>query len=200
MRWTIATLCLLLAGCASPPTDTPANVELHVLQALDDAWTPDARTNTRPATVPVRFVLPNGWGYVMQQCMVDVGYSDYTFSRADGFSNNQRAASRTGEEGLAWYDCGKRFPEYDVAFTRLDDGQVDALFAYYRDWLLPCLAAHGVAVENVPTIEQFRDGDGGQPGSWNPYLDSARPTSITAVDVQFAACPPYPPKLAEAGH
>lgn len=200
MRIGAIALCLLLTGCASPHVDAPANVELRVLRQLDESWMPDARTNTRPSTVPVRFVLPNGWGFVMKQCMVGAGYADYTFSRADGFSNDQRAASKTGAEGLAWYNCEKRFPEYDVSFTRLDADHIDRLFAYYSDWLLPCLASHGVVVKRVPTIDEFRSGEAGQPGSWNPYLDSARPTSTIAVDMQFAACPPYPPGPAEAGH
>jgi len=66
--------------------------------------------------------------------------------------------------------------------------QLDALYDYYERWLVPCLAAHGGGVVEIPSREEFVDGGDGAPGWWNPYLESTRPASMTGVIAQFAEC------------
>lgn len=128
----------------------------------------------------------------MKQCMVDAGFTAFDFDRSGGFTNGLERTSSAGEEGLAWYYCGSKLPTYDTVFTELDGGQLDALYAYYRDWLIPCLALEGSAVLREPTRAQFGLGAPGQPGSWNPYLTAELPPTIAVASAVLDSCPPYP--------
>ena len=182
----------LVAGCSTVPHSSVADVELRVMQHLDDSWRPIDKSNTRPASRPVRFSLPNGWGYLMRQCMVNSGYEAYTYDTIDGFTNGLNRVNYFGREGLAWYKCHQDLPEYFIVFTKLEQPQLDELYHYYTTWLVPCLEAAGAAIAEVPSREEFVDGGEGQPGWWNPYLSASRPASISVVDEQFEKCEPYP--------
>ena len=190
--------CLLLTSCAEGSTreDDPADVELYVQLALDSAWTPSPGSNTRPPPGSVRFALPNGWGQWMQRCMIQSGYDNFDFSRTGGFSNDGQPAKHDGVEGLAWYYCTQQLPWYDTVFTQLTNAELDELYDYYERWLVPCLASHGGGVVELRGRAEFVDGGDGQPGWWNPYLDSVRPASVAAIAAQFWDCPPYLPSRA----
>ena len=184
--------CALLAGCTPVSHNSEADVELHVLQHLDSEWTAVDDSSSRPASRQVRFVLPQGWGYIMRQCMVDAGYQAFTFDGDNGFTNGLNRVNYFGREGLAWYQCRQDFPDYFVQFTRLKEPQLDVLYHYYTTWLVPCLEAAGASVSDVPSRAAFADGGEGQPGWWNPYLSASRPASIGVLDEQFDKCQPYP--------
>lgn len=191
---------MLLSGCAgqvAPTQGQRADVAHFVQQQLDDAWSGDPRHN-RPSTVSARFLLPNGWGFAMKQCMIESGFTAFDFDRVSGFTNGLERTSDAGEEGLAWYYCRSRFPTYDTVFSDLDDAQLDELYLYYRERLVPCLALQGSAVLKVPTREQFGTGGAGQPGSWNPYLTAELPASVAVASAVLEACQPYPPGWAES--
>ena len=188
----VVAACLLLAGCTPVAHSSEADVELRALQSLDKAWVVNDHSNTRPASRPVRFSLPNGWGYLMRQCMVDAGYEAYTYDLIDGFTNGLNRVNYFGREGLAWYKCRQDLPDYFIVHTKLDDAQLDVLYHYYTTWLVPCLEAAGATVSEVPSREAFGDGGEGQPGWWNPYLSASRPASVSVLDEQFEKCQPYP--------
>ena len=192
--------CLLLTGCAATTTtvDDPADVELQVQLALDDAWTPPPGSNARPPPGSARFALPDGWGNWMQRCMILSGYENFDFSRTAGFTNGGQRAKHSGSEGLAWYYCSQQFPQHDTVFTRMTVAQLDALYDYYEIWLVPCLASHGWGAVELPGRATFADGGAGQPGWWNPYLESVRPSSVAGVAAQFSECPPYLPTRVSA--
>lgn len=190
---------LLLTSCAAPTTnaDDPADVELQVQLALDRAWTASPGSNARPVSVQVRFALPDGWGWWMQRCMVASGFDRFEVTLAGGFTNEGRPVEHTGAVGLAWYLCSQEYPQYYTVFARMSSEELDALYDYYEKWLVPCLAAHGGGFIELPSRAEFADGGEGQPGSWNPYLESNRPSSVADVAAQVAACPPYLPDPAE---
>lgn len=190
-----ATLIVVVAtGCASTTTPTQgqrADVAHFVLERLDAAWRGDGRYD-RPSTVAPRFVLPKGWGFAMKECMVDSGFTAFDFDRTAGFTNGLERTSSLGEEGLAWYNCSAQLPTFTTEFSRLDDGQIDELYRYYTEWLVPCLALEGTPVLTVPTRDQFADGVAGQPGSWNPYLTAEPHPSIAVASAVLDSCAPYP--------
>lgn len=196
-----AAVCLLLAvaaaltGCtaASEPTpDQRADAWHYVQTRLDDEWRGDTRFD-RPSPVASRFLLPNGWAFAMSECMKDAGYLDFDFSVAEGFTNGDDRAARSGLEGLAWYSCGQQLPTYDTVFSEPTDDELDMLYDYYRERLIPCLALEGTAVPSVPTRGQFGDGGAGRPGWWNPYLTARQPASTAVAAALLDSCPPYPP-------
>ena len=190
--------CLLLTSCASTatPADDPADVELQVRLALDDAWASATQgSDARPPDGKVRLALPSGWRYWMQRCMVDSGYDEFDFSLNEGFAGAGQPAQLTGEEGLAWYLCTQQYPEYNVVSSRVTEAELAQLYDYYLSWLVPCIASHGGGVVDLPSRAEFADGGEDQPGWWNPYLSASRPASISLVDEQFEKCEPYPQEV-----
>ena len=188
--WASAILasCLLLTGCSAQPADDPADVSLHLQQRLDEAFAARFDGVDRPVAVPVRFVLPNGWAGLMRNCMNTAGFTAVGFDREQGFTN----VEKTGEGALAWYECTQRLPRYDTVFARLSDEQLDQLYEYDTEVLVPCAGAIGLPVQEVPSREDFADGGEGIAGWWHPFLAVAVPSSRAAVDLLFAKCDPYP--------
>ena len=187
-RVLLLTLAIALTGCAAQPTDAAADVSLHLQQRLDTAFNPGPGGIDRPAAAPVRFALPNGWPNLMRSCMNDAGFTSVGYDREDGFTN----VSATGEGALAWYRCGQQLPQYDTVFADLSAAQLDELYDYYVDTLVPCAGAVGLPVSEVPSRADFTDGGEGQPGWWHPFLSIALPASSADVDLLFAKCDPYP--------
>lgn len=184
--------CLLLAGCAAAPVDDPADVSLHLKQRLDVAFNPDTSGDYRPNDVAVLYALPDGWDFFMARCMNEAGFEDYSYDRFYGFTNGTKTASHSGSEGLAWYDCLKKYPIYNTEYAKFSDDQLDELYQYYDQFLVPCLGALGASVSEMPSRAAFADGGEGQPGWWNPFLAVPTPASNADVDLLFAKCAPYP--------
>lgn len=194
MRWRVLLLAagLALAGCASPPADDPADVSLHLQQRLDKAFNPRLGGIDRPAAEPVRFALPNGWGNLMRGCMKDSGFTQFEYDRFYGFTNEGKQQTYAGDQGLAWYHCTQLYPSYDTVYVEFSDGDLDVLYDYYIEYLVPCLGAIGAEVSEVQSRAAFADGGEGQPGWWNPFLAVRTPASTANVDLLFAKCEPYP--------
>lgn len=189
---------VVLSGCASPARPTQeqrADVTHFVQSSLDVAWRGDGRTD-RPSVLTPTFLLPNGWPFRMQQCMVDSGFEAYRYDRTAGFTNGLERTTQTGTEGLAWYYCSALFPTYDTVFSTPEQPELDALYGYYTGILVPCLTLKGAAVHNVPSQAAFDGGGLGQPGSWNPYLTAELPDSVGVAELLLASCPPYPDRAA----
>ena len=186
-------IALRLAGCTPSPMDDEADVSLHLQQRLDLAFNPGAEGGIdRPAAVPVQFALPNGWGNLMRRCMNNAGFPAFAYDRFYGFTNGGEVADRSGDEGLAWYGCAQQFPEFDTVYAEFSDDDLEGLYDYYTEYLVPCLESLGGSVGDVPDRAAFADGGEGQPGWWNPYLAVAPPASSADVDLLFAKCDPYP--------
>jgi hypothetical protein len=190
MRWRVLVLtcCVALTGCATLPADDPADVSLHLQQRLDETFNPGPGGIDRPAATPVRFALPQGWGNLMHRCMNDAGFTTVDFDREDGFTN----VATSGAGALAWYHCTQKLPQYDTVFAEFSDAELDELYDYYVEVLVPCAGALGVSVTELPSRASFGDGGEGQPGWWHPFLSVELPPSAADVDLLFAKCPPYP--------
>jgi len=190
MRWRVLllTLAIALTGCATHQPDSAADVSLHLQRRLDTAFNPGPGGIDRPAAEPVRFALPNGWANLMRRCMNDAGYALVNYDRNDGFTN----VDETGEGALAWYHCTQLLPEYDTVFADFSAEELDALYDYYVEILVPCAGALGATVTAVPSRAEFIDGGEGQSGWWHPFLSVALPASSSDVDLLFAKCDPYP--------
>lgn len=192
-------MLLVLTGCAAtaqPTEGQRADVAHFVRTSLDAAWAGDSRLN-RPPTLEQTFVLPNGWGFRMQRCMVETGFTAYTYDRDLGFSNGLERTSANGTEGLAWYYCSEIYPTYDKRFSAVDDAELTLLYSYYSAWLVPCLSLEGADVLNIPSVGQFRAGGLGYPGSWNPYLTARLPDTTLDTARLLQTCGPYPAGWAE---
>jgi hypothetical protein len=167
-RVAVAVAALLLAGCTVAPVEEPlTGLNLHEEQLYAQSfalqWSgievPDA------PTVPVVAYVPSaGWGTVVAGCMNAAGYADYAATRS-GLTYPSRGDDA---ETLALYTCIGRYPVQADFSAYANKQQLEFLYDYFRDWLVPCLAAEGYPVPGTaPTREVFTEFTV-QP-RWNPY-------------------------------
>lgn len=195
----IVAACALLSGCAttSAPQD-PSDVQLYLVARLDAAWHATGSEADRPSTSAPTRVMPDGWPYVMNRCMVDAGFSQYNYSPSTGFTNGAQPRSPVGPEGLAWYQCTMEFPEVGDTSATPTEAQMGQLYRYYTTVLQPCLLLAGSAPSASPSLTDFVGSAWGTPAGWNPYLSIATPRTTALVALEFKRCPPYPDAVVAA--
>lgn len=103
---------------------------------------------------------------------------------------------------LPW--VGPAFPDGDPIWqgwwTNDDDdlviwdveGAARVIYDYYVEELVPCLAANGYQVGEVPTWEEFWDDAAGLE-LWDPYSELRPEASWQRQQELFKECPPNPP-------
>jgi len=184
---------LALAGCsdAGSDADERADARRLVLETLDDAWRGDSPFD-RPAGLEPQFFLPSGWGYKIQECMIAAGHPDFGYDPENGFRSDGRPARTDGVPGLALYACIDRLPTYDTRYSALRGSQLNDLWEYYEEFLVPCLTLQGITVTDVPDRAAFAGEGPGMPGAWNPWLTAEIPATVAATRAGLAACAPYP--------
>jgi len=175
----IAAAALLLAGCSAAPTTEPPSglsdeEELSYAQSYALQWSgievPDA-----PAVEVVAYIPSAGWGTAVSGCMNAAGYADYSATRT-GMTYPSR---EDDAETLALYTCIARYPVQSDFSAYANKAQLEFLYDYFRDSLIPCLAAEGYIVPGTaPSREQFSEFTV-QP-RWNPYnaLPSTPPAAV----------------------
>lgn len=159
---------LALAGCAAAPIAEPRSglsdaEELLYAQSFALEWAgidvPEA-----PAVPVVAYVPPAGWGTVVAGCMNAAGYADYSATRS-GMTYPSRESDA---EALTLYTCIGRFPVRGDFSAYANTEQLEYLYDYFHDSLIPCLAAEGYLVPGTaPSREEFTELT--VLPRWNPY-------------------------------
>ncbi len=159
---------LALAGCASPsmqPSVTPTapagslDGDMERDQA-EEYWEfvvsmyPDA---TRPEAERVRFISPDEWAQVQVDCLNGEGF------RAEASSDGGLAPSAQIPEAqmegyaIARYICTVKYPFDPKYLAPISPEQIDLVYDYYVDTLIPCLEREGYPVDDPPSRALFRD-------------------------------------------
>lgn len=167
-RLAVALVLLVgLTGCVQsrPLPPVPAEAELAQLNSRvqDIQWqylgfTPDA---PRPEVEFVEYADPQNTASVYADCMIDAGFPDY-----DPYATANDDVGQT----LALFVCISKYPleprYYDLFTTR----QLEFLYDYYQEAVIPCLTGAGVDIGAVPTREKFtRPLRGGGIYLWSPW-------------------------------
>lgn len=117
----------------------------------------------RPTVEFEAYTDPDDTNRVYTDCMVAAGYEDW----------DQQSYGSLGEppiaERLDLYTCLSRFPVHPSFYGLYAPGQLEAMYDYYQDTLVPCMEASGVSVRAVPTREDFVGKPPVLGGTWNPY-------------------------------
>jgi len=156
---------LVLAGCvtAGPIAELSASSSSaaggHVWQEqLDDAWVlvesrfPDA---ARPPVQMDRYVHPSEWASLVVNCLHELGYTAARASPDGGVQSGSLEPSQAEPHALALYQCTGRYPIDPVYFESTDAQSVNALYDYFTDVVVDCLAAQGFTVSPAPSRERF---------------------------------------------
>ena len=163
----VAATALLLTGCVQsrplPPTPTDAELAQLNSRVQDIQWqylgfTPDA---PRPDVDFVRYVAPDDTADTYAACMTDAGFPDY-----DPYATANDNVGQT----RALFVCISEYPLEPRYYNLLTTGQLEFLYDYYQEAVVPCLTGAGVEVGTVPTREQFsKPLQGGGAYLWDPW-------------------------------
>jgi hypothetical protein len=182
-----AVVALTLAGCAPAPVTEPLTglsdeEEQLYAQSYALRWS-GIEVGDAPSVDVVAYIPSAGWGTAVSGCMNAAGYADYT-ATPGGMTYPAR---NDADEERALYTCIGRYPVQADFSSYANKAQLEYLYDYFRDSLIPCLAAEGYVVPGqAPTREQFSEFTV-QP-RWNPY-NALLTMPTTAVRERCPASP-----------
>lgn len=193
-------VALTLTGCTHPVPPGPSGAELEAYnqRILDRTW-----INSGLDGIEQRPDVPRGesldredWDAAYVTCMVDAGFDHVGlgFSISEGFSlaMPNGASGQSPEELIAFYRCVAAHPLARVDNVPIySEAQLDYVYDYYRDWLVPCLRSEGYVLSQQLSRLQFAT----QGGQWSPYWSLVEPLSDSQYSALVTACGPERPAL-----
>ena len=195
----LAAAAVTLSGCAVTTAPEPglseAERQRFQERSSDGYWEytglPD---DQRPASASVITVEPEEWPVRFVDCMNAAGFDNYAFEGGGYVSSVQLVEPREAEM-LATYTCSTSF-WVDAGW--FNDAEMNYLYDFYEQELVPCLAVHDAEVWGAPTREEFTDAG----GWWHPYLSFRQVDQerIYADETVPIACPPKPPGIDSMGY
>lgn len=194
-------LLLVLTGCTVVTAPEPG-LTAEEKQAIREKQTEGLWAATglypdqRPAPPPVTVVSLDDWAAAYVKCMNNAGFASYKAVDGGGFTAQPDEDSEL--ERLTNYLCQMSFELEGQFDNRYSAAQIDYLYEYYSEQLVPCMAAHGFPVSGGPTRYEFAQGL----GSWHPYLalrDDLRLSMMADPDF-LVLCPPMPPGIPDPGY
>ena len=185
---------VLLSGCSLAVTPPESGLDKEqrdalVAQSIEYAWqAADLPTLDQPQPGRVVLVGRATWADLVAACMADAGFGTYS-GGTGGYTRTTQDAPGD-DERLALYECTATIQLDPNDFAFLNSAQLDYLYDYYRESLIPCLELNGVHIGTVQTRKQFQNGAGG----WNPYVSSGGALLGGALPHRglAAKCPAYP--------
>lgn len=194
-KWGVAAVIVVslsVGGCtrALPPGPTDEEIAASDQDLLDKTWksTGLEGIEPRPVVASGEALADQDWFAAVFDCLSRAGVTvtGLSYGSAEGFSilTDAGEPSTDIDEQLATYRCVAAHPSHLLDGMRpYSRAQLDFIYDYYRDWLIPCLSTVGYTVTDAPTREWFVLRN----GQWNPYWalplpnDGARYDSITAA-------------------
>ena len=164
-----------MTGCVSvrevPAPMSDADLQGYLEDRLDAAWRNTGLEGTveRPESDPSSLVeryREDSPGVGLSECMGEQGIEAYGTTEENGgpvFLGIGRTAEPS--EQLAWYRCLAAHPS-TFSHVELSPSELEYLYDYYQEWVIPCLELRGYSVVLVPSREEYITGLG---FDWIPY-------------------------------
>lgn len=172
-----ALIALTLAGCApvtEPPPPTDAELAQYVAEQQAMQWY---------FLAPVEYEQPAAFTELV---------------RADDFvrrATDCSTLSQQQDESLRHYldesfTCQVALMLYPTEVAYYTPAQLDFIYGYFKDSLVPCLQLQGLDVGYAPSRDEFT----GQAGiiPWDPYSELGAALPPSRADEITQRCPPMP--------
>jgi hypothetical protein len=193
-------LLLVLTGCTVVAAPEPG-LTAEEKQAIREKQTEGLWAATglypdqRPAPPPVTVVSLDDWAAAYVKCMNNAGFASYKAVDGGGFTSEPENSEL---ERLSNYLCQMSFELEGEFDNRYSAAQIEYLYEYYSEELVPCMAARGYPPDSVPTRSEFV----AQLGSWHPYfaMHAGDWTTMFGDPSVLAECPPTPPGIPDPGY
>lgn len=106
----------------------------------------------------------------MAECLTNQGFPT-TVRPDDGISFSEITAEQVDAFHLEYYLCEARFPVDPAEFQVLTPHEIDSIYQYYVNELVPCLTREaGAEFTEIPTMQQFQENWETGRNVWTPYL------------------------------
>lgn len=211
LRSALVLVLLFTAACSSEPEAAPSPQpstpvfpsDPHWDRLRDEALAEEAEVlglDEVPTDVEfLRYIHPDEFGRVRAQCIRDQGFeAEETFD--NGVSYGQVPPEQAEALRRASYRCSAMYPVHPLFNQPPSEEQLRITYDYYVEDLIPCLAAEGVAVHDIPSLERFI---ASYPGSleeplWSPYFaagigEPPGPETLAEFERLSQRCPQNPP-------
>lgn len=191
----------LLTGCSSAnpqavegsgpePTASSASDARSVADSLWRSLAARYPGAERPSVDLVRYVTPREWATAQSDCLHEAGFPDVSVMDDGGLQVLGVPDSQKEALAVAQYVCGVKYaidPQYTDPFT---EDELNSIYVYYVDFLVPCLTGQGYSVADVPSRGSFVDSR----GRWSPY-ESVEPGTQESWVALNKTCPQWPDGL-----
>jgi len=178
-------MVLLLTACAEPRKAPPSGVSETELGAYRDLI--DEQTWLYSG-LAADYVKPE-----VERIELDVGDWSAALTACE-LPIEEIAESDPEQALLAEYTCRAKYQLNAGALALLNTAQLNYLYDYYQDTLIPCLALRGIRLETIPTRNEIVDVARFGSYPWHPFdqlFDYG--LGMSAPDDLIASCPPFPP-------
>ncbi len=189
----VVAAALLLSGCVEsspPPAGLTDDDRVHfALQEQDLQWFLAELPGERPI-VSSSFVTTEDYGSVLTACFADQALRGV---RVVHDAVVLPAAPLTPEQRLSLYLCSATYVIWPDEVGYLSREELERVYDYYRDWLVPCMEAHGLQVPLSVSKSAFA----ATPGyvDWTPYYTLEQQVAPGALSVVQSECPFVPPGI-----
>lgn len=199
----VAATLLLLTGCstatAPEPGLDPEQLTEFRAYLLDRYWDSTGLSDDlRPPPPVVTTLTSEDWIPAYVKCMNNAGFDQYVANGDGSYTMGvDDINARTDAEVIADYSCSSSF-EIDGQFDDMyNDAQLDYLYTYYQQVLVPCVQLLGYDVVDVPPRTQFVENW----GAWHPYFSvrSSEQDAFYADQRVPTDCPAVPAGVADPG-
>lgn len=197
---------LLLAGCTpsgeTSETDTAPASSTYDGEALRQSWLADIAQQRNLTDQPdvdlVRYVAIDDWDQAMVDCLHEAGWTSAAVDEAGGVLSGDVPTAQVGAMNLAFYTCAAEYSIEPKYLAPLSDAQLEVMYTYFVDTLVPCLEEHGHSIDEIPSHDTWlataelaqQSPDGGY--YWTPYEDVPASGGDSWRTLN-EACPQNPP-------
>ena len=182
---------LLLSGCVqSSPAPAGLTHDDRVdfaLQEQDMQWLLAELPGQRPIVSPT-FVGTEEYGRLLNECLTDLGLGQIVVFAGGVLGLPQTPL--TPDQRLSLYLCSAKYIIWPSELGYLSREELERVYDYYRDWLVPCIEAHGLPVPLSVSKSAFA----ATPGyvDWNPYYPLEQQLDPAVLSDVQADCPIEP--------
>ena len=175
---------VLVAGCAEQRSAPPSGLTAEELARYHDytgreLWEYTGLPDSMRPVVEPKFVEVEEWSERLEDC-----------------GDTAPIATAAGQQAavITEYRCRMSYQLSGEVLGLLNGAQLDYLYDYYQDTLVPCLRVRGVEIPEILTRDEAVDVGRFGAFPWNPYNAMSDFARGDAQDEStWSACPPFPP-------
>ena len=151
-------------------TSSSGAVPTWVFEVAEDEWALALQKSpglARPEVEFLRASTPLDFADSYVACMHDAGFPAVTLMIDGGVSSGQLEEESFDAYLLADYECAVRYAINPTYYAPYSDEQMELIYDFYAEDLIPCITSLGFTVGEMPAFEVFAERElGGDP--WNP--------------------------------